>query len=256
MKKILALIMAIAMTMCFVGCGETDTSKLSSSEINKLFSDPDEYKGRTVEMTGQVFQVENDDNTLFIQMWYDIKNYDKNVVVLYDNSDNSLDLETDDYIKIEGSIAGEFSGENAYGGDISAPQITATKIEKILAAEAFPAVTTMDVGQTVEQGGIKATLTKTDWTKNSTRMYITVENTNSSTIDVYPDDGAVVQNGKQYKPNWNDAYGTYGGEIQPGASVDYIIEFDKLEESSFSYTFDGYDDDYNELTFNWDISVK
>lgn len=78
---------------CLVACGdEADTSPISESDIGELFATPDDFKGRTFEFTGRVLQVEKDSDGLAIQAYYDIENYDKNVVTYY--ADSSLKFPT------------------------------------------------------------------------------------------------------------------------------------------------------------------
>ena len=48
----------LAMLLLLSGCGSstpTDTSPMSEDEITQMYSDPDSFKGRTLELYGRVF---------------------------------------------------------------------------------------------------------------------------------------------------------------------------------------------------------
>ena len=253
-RRLLAAVMAIGMMLALCACGEVDSSPVTDDEITSLYTSPGDFKGRTYEFTGQVLDVEKDGSDLYLQVYHDIKNYEENTIVVYPDAD--VDLKSDDYVKVSGTIDGEFSGENVLGTEVTAPQITATSVEKITAVEAFPAIKTVEVDKTIEKGKYKATASKVDFTKDETRIYLKVENNSKSDFDNYPDQGVIVQNGKQYEQDWNGYYPEPSTELKPGASSESVISFKKIDESDFTYSFQGNDSDYNEVDFTFKIKVK
>ena len=252
-RRLLAAVMAIGMMLALCACGEVDSSPVTDDEITSLYTSPGDFAGRTYEFTGQVLDVEKDGNDLYIQVYHDIKNYEENTVVIYPEAD--VKLKMDDFVKVSGTIDGEFSGENLLGGEVTAPQVTATSVKKITAAEAFPATKTVEVDKTVEKGKYKATVSKVDFTEDETRIYLTVQNDSKSDFDNYPDQGVIVQNGKQYEAEWNDYYPEPATELKSGVSSESIITFKKVDESDFTFSFQGYDGDYNEVNFSFKIKV-
>lgn len=259
-KTILVILLGIMTVFTFAACGgeeagDADASPITDDEIAELYTSPDNFAGRTFEFTGLVLDVEKDGADLYIQVYYDILNYDKNTIVIYPDADVSL--KADDFVKVKGIVDGTFSGENYLGGDIEAPQITASKVKKIEAMEAFPAIKSVDVDKTVEKGDYAATVSKVDFTKDETRIYIKVENNGTSTFDNYPDMGVVVQNGKQYDSEWNEYYPEPSTELRAGASSESVIAFKKIDEAPFEFSFTGYDEDsYDEVEFVFNIDVK
>lgn len=263
MRKLLKMLALLSIVGCFslilFACGEpeaVDDSPITQDEISELYTSPDSFKGRTYEFTAQVLEVEESGGVQYIQAWKDIKNYDKNTIIVW--NDASEKFSNEDYIKVVGTIDGQFTGENALGTSVTAPQITASSVEKITAVEAFPAKKTVEVDKTVEKGEYKATVKKIDFTDSLTRVYVTVTNDSSSDFDVYPDQGVVIQDGQQHGVSDDSyIYGYFTTPVRAGASADGVITFDKLEEKDFKYTFNGYDNDnYEELDFSFDISVE
>lgn len=236
------------------GFRKTDTSLIPAKEINNLYANPDEYKGRTVELTGQVFSIEKDGDSTFIQLYHDVENDNQNTVVI--SNDSNLKVSDDDYVRIEGSVDGEISGENMLGGEISCPQISATKVEKINVTEAIPAEKTVKVNKTITKGNYKATVKKVDFTGQNVRIYLNVKNNSSEDFDNYPDQGTIIQDGKQYKAEYNSNYPDINTSIKPGVSSESIIIYKGVKQSDFKYTFDGYDSEYNDMKFNFDIKIK
>ena len=68
----------LAMLLLLSGCGSStpaDTSPMSEDEITQMYSDPDSFKGRTLELYGRVFnEPEYDDDGVYFQMWGDPEN--------------------------------------------------------------------------------------------------------------------------------------------------------------------------------------
>lgn len=254
LKKLIAVLVTLMCVLVLCACGEQDTSPLTDEEISNLYSSADEYKGRTFEFTAQVFNMEKDGDALYIQAWHDIKNYEENTIIEYSGGD--VKVNTDDYIKVSGTVDGAFEGENAFGGEVEGVRIIADSLEKITAVEAIPAEKVIDVNKTVTKGNYVATLEKVDFTVDETRVYVKIENNSSDTFDVYPDQGVILQCGKQYEVTYNFDYGEISTEIRPGVSSEGIITFDRIDESSFTYLFTGYDNDYNDLEFEFKVKVK
>ena len=75
----------LAMLLLLSGCGSstpTDTSPMSEDEITQMYSDPDSFKGRTLELYGRVFnEPEYDDDGVYFQMWGDPENGERNTIV-------------------------------------------------------------------------------------------------------------------------------------------------------------------------------
>ena len=66
----------------------------------------------------------------------------------------------------------------------------------------------------------------------------------------------IIQDGKQYKAEYNSNYPDINTSIKPGVSSESIIIYKGVKQSDFKYTFDGYDSEYNDMKFNFDIKIK
>lgn len=248
------IVVVLILIGIFGGSGKTDTSLIPEKEMDYLYANPDDYEGRTVQLTGQVFNTEKEGDSTLIQLDRDVENNNQDTVVISDDPD--LKVSDDDYIRVEGSVDGEFSGENMLGGEISCPQISATKIEKISATEAIPAEKTVKVNKTITRGNYKATVKKVDFTGQNVRIYLNVKNNSSEDFDNYPDQGKVIQGGKQYEAECDFNYPDPSTSIKSGASSASVIVFKGVKQSAFKYTFGGYDSEYNDVEFSFDIKVK
>lgn len=249
---ILAALVCICI-VCLLG-GTVDTSPIPSEEIDYLYSEPDDYAGRTVQLTGRVFNIEKDGDTTIIQLYHDVENYNQDAIVLTDDQD--VKIKENEYIRVDGSVDGEFNGENVMGGEIACPQISATKIEQIDVTEAIPAEKTVKVNETITRGKYKATVEKVDFTGQNVRVYLKVKNGSSKDFSNYPIDGKLIQGGKQYEVEYDGNYPYPSTSVKPGASSESVIVFKGVEQSNFKYTFIGYDTNYDEMEFNFNIEVK
>ena len=263
MKKIICVFVLSFMGVSFVGCGGgRNTSALNESEISAAYSDPNSFKGRTVKnLTLHVFNTDKDGDIVAVQGWQDIKNTNNNTVVVIKNL--KVDVNYDDFIRVSGKITGKFKGENAFGGDVSALQIEATKLEKIKSYEAIEAEKVKKVGTSAEKGGVTVTVNKVDFTKDETRVYLDIKNNQSNKVNIYANQAKILQNGQQYEENLNTSYmyykdGNLSTDIQPGATTSGVVVFQKIDPNTpFSLTIGGWSmASIDELNFRFEIQGK
>lgn len=256
--RVIGLVIATLVGICTLGgCGKTDTSFIPTEDIDDMYANTEEYKGRAIELTGRVFNTEKYDDTLFIQMYHDVENREQDTVVYINDPDvKDFNLQEGECIRIEGHVDGIFEGENELGGDISCPQITATFIETISMADAIPAVESVDVYQTITKGDIRATITKVDWTPDYMRIYLEMQNNGSIDYSNYPGCTDIVQDGRQYESEPFSIYPSPSLNIKPGVKSEYVIVFKGVQQSDFTYMFSGYDDNWKVYKFKFNIKVE
>lgn len=107
-----------------------------------------------MDVTGQLLERPEDyEDELAFQMFVDIENVDWNTIVYTDQT--NLDLNTDDYVRVQGEVLGAFEGENAFGGGITAPSVQASKVSIVSAGQAIdPAEKVVEVDQTLAKSGL------------------------------------------------------------------------------------------------------
>lgn len=238
-----------------------DKTPLSESEIAQMYTDPDKFMNRTVTLTGRVFtSPERDEDGIYFQMFYDTENHDLNTIVAY--FDPAFELEEGDYVKLTGVVSGNFEGENAFGGTVTAPQIIATSLEKSSYAEVVsPALKTVTPkGASSTQHGYTVSLTKVEFAEKETRLYFTVENAGKATFNLYSFNTKLVQNGKQYEEetNYDADYPEIQSDLLPGVTTEGIISFPPIDQADFQIILDAYSDDFDEdfEVYTFDISVE
>lgn len=238
-----------------------DTTPLSESEIKQMYTDPDKFMNRTVTLTGRVFtSPERDEDGIYFQMFYDTENHDLNTIVAY--LDPDFELEEGDYVKLTGVVSGNFEGENAFGGTVTAPQIIATSLEKSSYTEVVsPALKTVTPkGTSSTQHGYTVSLTKVEFAKNETRLYFTVENGGKATFNLYSFDTKLIQNGKQYEEetNYDADYPEIQSDLLPGVTTEGIIVFPAIDQKNFQVVLDAFSDDFDEdfELYTFDVSVE
>lgn len=260
MKKILGLALSLIMVFALVSCGGeevTNTSPISDSEIDQLFTSPDDFKGRTFEFIGKVLSVEKDSDMIAVQAYYDIENYDKNVIIF--SEDTSLKISEDDYISVKGSVKGEFSGENVFGGKVTAPTIEAISIEVVDYQTAVaPTRKELTVDKTVKQLGYSVTIDKVEFADSETRIYVTVTNNGSDLFSLYSFDAKLVQDGKQIEvqDNYDAEYPEIISELKVGASTSGIVCFPAIEQKDFTVSFSAYSENWEEEINDFEFNIK
>lgn len=253
-RKIIAILMAVlAATFMLAGCGSSESKPaekvyVEESEIDGALSDGDSYKGKYINIAGKVFNVDKDGEDLALQVWYDVENADQDFIV-YASKDLAGSVKEDDFIRVDGEITGTFTGENAFGGEVSCMIVTADTLDVGGYDEIYaPAESTKEIGETKEQHGVSLTIDRVEFAKGEARVYVSVKNDSGYTASIYTYDAKAIQDGKQFEheDNYNAGDGNDIGEVLDGASKDGIIRFKDLDpEKPFKIQISGYTENYD-----------
>jgi hypothetical protein len=277
LKRTLFSFMLIFVLVSLVGCGEDEGAsanennssegtkgQLKPEDYEKMFSDPGQYKGYEVELTGQVFtEPEKDEDGTYLQLWADPENVEKNVIVGIE--DPELEVNTDDYVKVSGVLKEEFEGENAFGATVVAPSILADKVEVVDYITAVsPTIKEIKVDKTKEQHGLSVTVQKVDIAKNQTRVYIKLNNGTNNNASFYSHSTKLLIGNQQLEEEYMDP-DTMGlkelaSDILPGVETEGVITYPAIEDDpdNIKLYIESNTDDYN-LDFKpyeFEIPVK
>ena len=240
---------------------ETPAEPLSDSEIKRMYSNPSDYIGSTVELVGVIFGgVDYDGDGIYFQMWADPENIDYNTVVAY--FDPELTLEDGQYIRISGTVIDVFEGENMMGGQIVAPAIQADTLEVISYKDAVrPTVATATaINNTVEQYGYSVTVQSVELAEKETRAYISVTNNGSSEFSLYGFNMVLIQDGTQYEytPNYMADYPELQSSIRTGITTEGVVVFPAIQQEPFQIIMEASTYDWNqplqEYVFDFNIA--
>lgn len=266
MKKILATFLMFMMLLSFASCSSNgtqssqDASPLSEEEISQLYADPNQFKGRSIEICGKIFNgPEKSGDGTYLQLWADPTNSDLNTIVY--TEEDLTGIKTDDYVRVSGTVADAFEGENSFGATITAPQITAQSIEAISYIDAVSPTLKefVPTDNSQDQLGYKITVSKVEFAEQETRVYLKIENAGSSEFHFYSFSAKAIQNSKQYEQeyNYNADYPEVQSDITVGAYTEGIIVFPKLEQTNFDLILEGHSDNWEEniapYTFKFSI---
>ncbi len=252
------------MSLALVGCGSSSSSEgegsapkeyLEDSQIAELFTTPGDFKGKYVVLTGKVFvEPEQDGDDYCLQVYEDPENYENNFIVYYSGD---LDVSSDDYIRVDGMVNGEFTGENMLGGEVTCPLITADSVEVISYIDAV-VPTLYEVvpeGASVEQYGITVSVDKVEYAEAETRIYMTETNNSEYGFDLYTYDVKLVQNGMQIEEDsssmspYNGDYAELSSSLVSGASSSGVLVFPAMDHTQgFTLYAEGWSE-------NWEIDL-
>lgn len=207
---------------------------LTKTEFEQMYSDPNKFKGHTVDFYAKIFvQPEKDNNGTYLQAYADPEHSEKNTLISI--NDSTLDVKTDDIIHVVGTVRKKFSGENAFGAEMVAPIIDAQKVEKADYATAFaPTLKSIDVNKEQDQKGYTLKVNKIELAENETRVYVSITNNSKNKISFYDFNSKLVQNGKQFelKDNYEANYPKLQSELLPGVNTEGIILFPAVDIKS------------------------
>lgn len=279
MKK---LFLAIAVAILLAGCsGNTESGSqeptrrpsesveepqmapLTEDEIKRMYSSPEDYIGRTVELVGQVFAgVDYDEDGVYFQMWADAENFNNNTVVAY--LDPSFTVEDNQYVSVKGTVADVLVGENMMGATVTAPLIRADELAVLTYKEAvMPTIAVAEATtKTIEQRGYSVTVQTVELAEEETRAYVSVTNNGSSTFSLYEFNMLLIQDGTQYEYTWNFMadYPELQTDIRPGITSEGVVVFPAIKEAPFQIIMEGDSGDWNEeleeYVFDFNICNK
>ena len=231
---------------------------MKGDEIKGLYTTPENFKNHYVELTGVVSAAPKyTDDSICVQMMSDIKNYANNTVVYIDDKD--FKVKQNDYLHIVGLVGDSVAGQNAFGGNVSAPIITAKEYEIYSYKDAItPTLKTVEVNQTQSQLGYSVTVQKIEYAENETRAYLKVDNNGSDKFNVYSFNAKITQNGKQYEEqdNWEADYPKVQTDLLVGNSSEGVMVFPAIKESEFTLIIEGNSNNYQEKLEPYTFDIK
>lgn len=264
---VIAVIVVIAIISAIMGEDSStvpqnpeNATYVEDSELSQVYSSPNDFKGRLAKISGKVFTVEEEDGTVYFQMWHDTENSDDNTVVTMSSGD--LKIKEGDYVIVDGTIAGAFEGQNAFGGSVNAVAIEAKSVEKSdYKTVVAPTIKAYKTHSSVSQHGYSITIQRVEFAEKETRVYVVIENNGSSKFNFYSYNIKAIQGGKQYEEqeNYEADYERPQTEVMTGAKTEGIIAFPAMNDSKdIKIVCEGSSDDWQEeiapYTFNLKLS--
>lgn len=239
MKK--KIILCLTLLMCLlIGCGSSGNSQsgntpaekvyLEADEIDNAYASPDDYKGKYVKLYGQVFgEPQKSEDYVYFQMYADPENYEKNTIVVFYGVQ---DINSGDYVVVDGVVAGTYEYKNMMGGTIAALQIETDSVEESNYIDCCsPTIKSVDLNTTIDQKGYSVTLEKVEYANTETRLYFTINNDGSDNFSLYEFNMKLVQNETQYENdyNYNADYPKLQTDLMPGTKSSGIVVFPALD---------------------------
>ena len=218
--------------------GSSSTSVVTNKTVDLLERDPDKYKGRYVELTGEVFNVSSTGffkKTPFFQMRAYYKNnnkeYDVSLVVTYEETGKPI--RNGDYVRVKGYVEGSFSGQNAMGATRSVPQVKLAMLDKITAEEVFaPTKVKKEINKSGTEKGVTITIKTIEFADEETRVYFTLKNEGQGRVILWDSETAVIQAGTIYETQSSLSYKIKNNNLKTetpvNAASDGMLRFPAL----------------------------
>lgn len=214
----------------------------------ELATDPAAHKGARVDIVGQVFlPPEKDAEGIYFQMYADPRNMEWNTIVGYD--DPGLVLSDDDFVRVTGWVDGAYTGENAFGAELTLPVITAEQVTVVDAtAAASPALHTASDLPAQDQNQVSLTVDKVEFAADETRVFVTVANLSQAKASFYAFNAKAVQGDQQFEPElFGSPYPEVQSELLPGVKSSGILVFPPMDSGNeTALYFEAGTDDWNQ----------
>lgn len=263
-KKVVIMLLACSMALSFTACGsspsnETKTEQKAPEEkeyvddINAVVTNPDSYKGKYIKFCGIVSSVDSDEDAYGLQTYVDL-DYNNSVLVEVPKSLMSEAPNSGGFLNIDAKIDGSFDGQTVMGVDSTWARLTAESVEKTTYIDSFgKADTTWEfTDKAIEQNGVTVDVTKVEFAKDETRLYVTATNNSSATMNLWFSSAKIILNGQQIDQTYGNYYEEYqepSSDIIPGVSTSGVITFGAMDPAEFQLYIEGSSDDW-ELDFS------
>jgi hypothetical protein len=224
--------------------------KFDNENVDLLMHSANAYKGASVSLVGQVFNIDRSDGSLAVQMWTDDDQDNQVIAVL---PDTSMKVKSEDYLKITGTVHDLWEGTTALGAEIEVPRIVADSAAITDATAMHPAIARLPT-QAQMLGDVRYKV-RVEFAEDQTRLYVSAQNDGYDDANV-DSDPSVVSNGRQIEQDDNDGDLSY--ELSPSAHTSGVLIYPALRKSGLMIRFSGYDSDYNEAfaEFRWGASHR
>lgn len=211
---------------------ESKEATIASEEFNQFFENPEEYKYKTITLTGSMLgsPVLVDDLIEF-EIFEDANNYKHSAKIIY--SDTSITIDDSNYVAIVGTVVDTYetfeSGEFITAPIIKASSIEITTYDKVVE----PALAIKEVNQSLTQFNYEVTLERLEYAEEETRLYVTIKNNGTSNFSVYEFDVKAYQDTIEYEhqTNYLANYPSLEYDLAPGATTSGIITLPPLDSN-------------------------
>lgn len=227
-----------------------EEAPLTQADWGQVVASPDDYEGRDARrIAGRVFVVEaNPDGGLALQMFTNRNLGDGNTIVYTDASVGPGDVNEGDHVIASGSVAGGLTGENSFGGEVTAPILVASSVRVVSATQAAtvadPAVASRRLNVAAEQAGVRVTLKRVDRLQNGGRLVVEAHNTSGSSASLFSNTAKLVQGSRQSEPEFTELPG-FDGDILPGVRQTAVLSFAQLRPGRARVVIEWFSDDFN-----------
>ncbi len=231
---------ALVLRPASVGSTTSGSTKgaFTNSSWATVASNAAKYKGKTVDVYGQIFETPQYSGGVTVyQVYLDPANNNEAVLVGVSGQPR---LQQGNYIEIKGKIAGAFTGKNSYGGTIIDPMIRASDVIGVTQGQAIdPAIHTIMGIRPFTEYGLTITVTKVSVGHNTVRIHLTAKNKSGANVTI--DDSAqdtLVQGSTQLSQSdlYNSGYPSFPTTIADGVVTEDVIEFTGSRSNGGSYT--------------------
>lgn len=264
-RKIVTMMLVAMMAVNVTACGSSDSGSSKKSEstaekkeyvddITAVASNPDSYTGKYIKFTGIVSSVDSNDDIYGCQVYVDM-DYNNSVLVEIPKSVMSEAPKSNDLINFDAKIEKAKDGQTVMGVDSTWAYLVADSAEKTTYLDSFgKADTTWEFTDKVsEQNGISISVTKVEFAKDETRVYVTATNNSSDKMSIWSYSSKIIQNGQQYEQSYSynsfEEYPELSSDLLPGATSSGILCFDKLDPAALQLYIEGSSDNY-EIEFS------
>ena len=156
------------------------------------------YVGSEVDIRGKVAQVlrtSDSESQFTMETKIEVTFGERTLVVVRADSR----LAEDQWVRVQGVLHSYWNTQNLMGAEMRLPVVAAHKVSAITRAEAFPAIRTVLVDQSITRHGLTITLQKLEIGDSETRLYVHAKNDSPDKASLYAFDAVLVQGTQQIK---------------------------------------------------------
>ena len=227
-------------------------SIITDSQWPKVDLNPNHYKNDRVDITGQIMTKPLYQSPLTqYEIFVDPQNFSESTIVIIRQKPR---FKNGTYVEVKGYIYGSVSGQNMFGGTVTAPAVIASSIKQISQTQAEAPTIALSTGSKYfPQNGLALRIVKVEYAKTETRVYLQAVNKSGSNITFDDFDATLIQGTHQLKQidSFDTSYPEFPTPMANGVVAQEVLVFGPATLGGVPLHFDiGVSSDNFNLNFN------
>lgn len=234
-------LLAVAQLILLTACGSSSPEvsgpppgagrHLSNTDWAEVTANPDAFRGATVTLVGRVLAVKNSDDKRYqaIRIWAAPRAGRQETTIV---AQRGLPLLIDDYIRVNGVLAGSLRKGNTFGVPVKGPVVVSSRLARVTATAAASPTRERLHGKPYTVYNVTLTPYRIDLAGDEVRVFLRIRNNTGFTIHYAPFQSYLLSDGVKSRAKTNLGYPQVPLDIGPESTATGVTTYAPVSPSS------------------------